>query len=90
MKYTNVGVNILVINIILFFSAGGNGITSPNAVGVLQWVPLWDNAAFLLLDKVNKKLLKKTQHLFLRNITQKQYCFLFFTCIISIKKKVII
>lgn len=38
-----------------FFSAGGNGITSPNAVGVLQWVPRWDNAAFLLLDKVNKK-----------------------------------
>lgn len=51
---------MLVIYIIIFFSAGGNGITSPNAVGVLQWVPLWDNAAFLLLDKVNKKTIKKT------------------------------
>lgn len=39
----------------LFFSAGGNGITSPNAVGVLQWVPQWDNAAFLLWTKLIKK-----------------------------------
>lgn len=51
---------ILVLKI-NFFLAGGNGITSPNAVGVLQWVPRCDNAAFFALDKVNEKKKKLKQ-----------------------------